>query len=184
MPTNDREVFEKLTGGAGSPPVEAFITYALFAFERREWLSHHTAARGHPPSEAEVEVWIGNITDYQLDQMRSRAATFFDVAARAYMADEIEEARQETLKGAIVREVKAAGNFWRQLFIATATAIIAPVTIGLIVVTALRSEAFIPTISGTRTLVQPQLPNATPGRWRQDAALTACARTPSAAPAP
>ncbi|RVU13233.1 hypothetical protein [Methylobacterium oryzihabitans] len=164
MPTNDREVFDKLTDGAGSPPVEAFITYALFAFERREWLSHHAATRGQPPSEIEVEAWIGNITDYQFDQMRSRAASFFDVAARAYMADEIEEARQETLKSAVVREVKAAGNFWRQLFIATATAIIAPVIIGLIVVAALRSEAVIPTITGTKTLVQPQAPNGTPGR--------------------
>ncbi|MGX7708864.1 hypothetical protein [Methylobacterium sp. Gmos1] len=117
-------------------------------------MTHHTATHGQPPTAGEVETWIGNITDYQFDQMRIRAASFFDVAARAYMADEIEQARQDTLKSAVVREVKAAGNFWRQLFIAMVTAIMAPVIIGLIVVAALRSEAFVPSIAGTKDRLQ------------------------------
>lgn len=156
MPGNDREVFEKLTGEAEEPAAEDFITYALFAFERREWIKHHAAMHGSPPAENEVDTWIGNITEYQFEQMRARAASFFDVAARAYMADDIESARQDVLRSTVVREVKAAGNFWRQLFIATATAIIAPVIIGLIVVAALRSESVIPTITGTRDLVKPK----------------------------
>lgn len=156
MPGNDREVFDKLTGDGEAPAVEDFLTYALFAFERREWIAHHTASRNAAPTEGEVDAWIGNITEYQFGQMRSRAIAFFDVAARAYMADDIESAKQEVLRGTVVKEVKAAGNFWRQLFIATATAIIAPVIIGLIVVAALRSEAVIPTITGARDLLQPK----------------------------
>ena len=154
MPSNDREVFDKLTGDGATAGAEDFITYALFAHERREWVTHHTVTHGRPPTASEVETWIGNITDYQFDQMRVRAASFFDIAARAYMAEEIEQARQDTLKSAVVREVKAAGNFWRQLFIATVTAIMAPVIIGLIVVAALRSEAFVPSIAGTKDMLQ------------------------------
>jgi anti-sigma-K factor RskA len=164
MLSNDREVFDKLTGDSGTAGAEDFITYALFAHERREWVTHHTATHGQPPTAAEVEVWIGNITDYQFDQMRIRAASFFDVAARAYMAEEIEQARQDTLKSSVVKEVKAAGNFWRQLFIATVTAIMAPVIIGLIVVAALRSEAFVPSIAGTRDKLQSPMPNDDKGK--------------------
>lgn len=161
MVSNDREVFEKLTGGNETPSVDDFITYAVFAFERREWLSHHIVSHGRPPSEEEVAAWIGNITDYQFEQMRSRAASFFDVAARNYMADDIEAAKQETLRGAVVREVKSAGSFWRQLFIATITALAAPVIIGMIVVSALKGEAFVPTISGIKdSLQKPMIENS------------------------
>lgn len=159
MPVNDREVFEKLTGGGDAPSVDNFITYALFAFERREWINHHAGTKGEPPSDADIETWISNISDYQFEQMRARAASFFDVASREYMADEMEAARQEVLKSAVVKEVKAAGNFWRQLFIATATAIIGPVIIGLIIVAALKSEAVLPTITGSQKYIQDQKQN-------------------------
>lgn len=159
MPGNDREVFEKLTGGADIPNVEDYLTYALFAFERREWVAHRIAIHKNSPSEQDIETWVGNLTGYQFDQMRRRAAEFFDLAAREYMAGEIELARQNVLKSEVVREVKAAGSFWRQLFIATATAILAPVIIGLIVVAALRSESLIPTITGTQQTVQPKNPD-------------------------
>lgn len=165
MPANDREVFEDLTSGDGGASAVNFLTYALFAFERREWIQHHAAAHGGTaPTQAEIDTWISNLTPYQFEQMRSRAAGTFDVAARNYMADEIDTARQETLQGAVVREVRAAGSFWRQLFIALATAILAPVIIGVIVVAALRSEDVIPTITGSKNTMAPksETPNTPP----------------------
>ena len=147
MPDNDREVFERLTVG-DAESVEDFLTYAIFAFQRREWVNHFTARNGTPPAAADIEAWIGNLTDYDFDQMRTRAAGVFDLAARAYMAPDIEAAREDGLRDALLREVrgatdlqkselgaavatvKAAGSFWTQLGVALLTAIIAPLIIG------------------------------------------------------
>jgi len=149
MPANDRDVFEDLTGGEEGQNALSFLTYALFAFERREWIAHHTNANnGEPPTDQQIDGWISNLTPYNFTQMRNQSGEFFDVSARAYMADDVEAARQQTLQSAIVKEVKAAGSAWRQLVIAMATAIAAPVIIGLIVVAALKSEDIIPTIKG------------------------------------
>ncbi|WP_342167148.1 hypothetical protein [Methylobacterium sp. SD21] len=154
MPGSDTEVFEALTGDGDDPNAEDYITYALFAFERREWIAHYTRERGQAPSEADLQAWVQNITAYQFEQMRRRAATFFDAAARSYMAVEIEQIGQDLLRTFVVREVKAAGSFWRQFAIALLTAILAPLLIGLVVVAALRSEDYMPTIKGTKDAVQ------------------------------
>ncbi|WP_375459897.1 hypothetical protein [uncultured Enterovirga sp.] len=137
MPTSDQEVFEKLTGDEEIPDELAFITYALFAHERREWIRHYEQRHGEPPSVADVESWIGNLTDSQFGQMRTQAAGFFDAAARSYLADEIEARERLALQDAIVREVKTAGAFWRQFAIALLTSILAPIIIGGVIAAAL-----------------------------------------------
>lgn len=163
MPNNDREVFDRLTDGDGEP-VEDFLTYALFAFQRREWVNHAIETNGTAPSDADIDGWIRNLTPYDFDQMRTRAAGFFDVAARSYMAPEIEAAKEEALRQALLREVrgvtevqkselgaavatvKTAGSFWTQLGVALLAAIVAPLIIGGVIVFALAFSDRFPSI--------------------------------------
>lgn len=174
MPSNDREVFDKLVAVDEDASIESFLTFAIFAFERRQWIRHHTDRTGNPPTDAEIGGWIENLTDVQFGQMLDRARTFYDRAARAYLAAEIETFRQATLQEAILRdvqsatdaqktglastlaEVKVAGSFWRQAAIALITAILAPIIIGGILAFALVGERAIPTIAGVRDAVMPK----------------------------
>jgi hypothetical protein len=180
MPDNDREVFDRLTEG-DAEPVEDFLTYAIFAFQRREWVGHFTARRGTPPAPGDIDAWIGNLTDYDFDQMRTRAATVFDLAARAYMAPDVEAAREEALRDALLREirgvtevqkselgaavasVKAAGSFWTQLGVALLTAIIAPLIIGGVIVFALAFSDRFPSIRDIAHGTMPAVVGDKPG---------------------
>lgn len=148
MPSSDREVFEALTNDPAHSEISNFLTYALFAFDRREWIAYIAAERGEAPTQAAIDEWTANLSPHAFDQIRLRATSFFEFAARDYMADDIEAARQETLQGAVVREVmsateaqklglaatltevKAAGAFRKQFSIALLTAILAPLLIG------------------------------------------------------
>ncbi|MCJ2074492.1 hypothetical protein MKK68_02305 [Methylobacterium sp. E-016] len=163
MPENDREVFDRITEG-DAEPVEDFLTYAIFAYQRREWVRHYIDRNGDMPAPNDIDTWIGNLTNYDFDQMRTRAATVFDLAARTYMAPDVEAAREDGLRDALLREVrgatdlqkselgaavatvKAAGSFWTQLGVALLTAIIAPLIIGGVIVFALAFSDRFPSI--------------------------------------
>ncbi|GAB6842201.1 hypothetical protein HNR00_003767 [Methylorubrum rhodinum] len=174
MPTNDREVFQHLTGDPNHSDVSNFLTYAQFAFDRREWFAHRTREDGREPTEEMVAAWTMNHTPHSFEQLRLRAQSFFDYAARDYMQDEIEAARQEALQSGVLREVasatkaqelglkatleqvKSAGALWRQAAIALLTAILAPIIIGGILALALLGEKAIPTIAGVKDAVSRQ----------------------------
>lgn len=100
-----------------------FLAYALFAYEKSGWVSHFEAKSVRLPNQDEVDAWIVDITTYQFDGMRQKAADLFDAAARAYMRDEIEGIQERALNSAIVAEVKAAGVWWKQFLMAVAMAI-------------------------------------------------------------
>jgi hypothetical protein len=92
--------------------------------------------------------------------MREEAVRFFDFAARAYLEGEMEAAKRAVFQDTIIREVKAAGGFWRQLAMQLITAITAPVLIGLIIAAALLYDRSNPTIGNISDRLQP--PKAVP----------------------
>lgn len=145
MPGNDREVFEKLTSSDDTSLEIDYLTYAIFAHEKREWIKHRESLTGHAPSQEEIDAWISNISDYQFRNMGDKAVDFFDEAAREYLADEIAAAKEEALRSAVVSEVKAASAFWKQLAMALATSILAPLLLGGIFAAILAYNNLMPT---------------------------------------
>ncbi len=145
MPNNEREVFDYLTSDNSTSTEIDFLTYAIFANERKEWVELFKQKNGSEPTQDQIDEWISNITDWRFLQMRNEAAGFFDTAARAYLSDDIEAAKTEALHSAILTEVRQAGTFWRQFGMALATAILAPLILGGIIALTLLYDQVIPT---------------------------------------
>lgn len=162
MPANEREVFEYLTSDETTAYEINLLAYAVFANELQDWISHATLKNSTPPSDQEICEWIANLTEGRYLQMRNEAAGFFDTAAREYLADEIEQAKRSVLDAEILKEVKAGGNFWRQLLIALVTAILAPVIIGLIIAAAIVYSNVFPSIETLSRGLQPSTTQQTP----------------------
>ena len=97
--------------------------------------------------------------------MREEAVRFFDSAARVYLADEMEAAKAAVFQDTIIREVKAAGGLWRQLFLALIAAILAPLIIGAIIAVAISYDKFYPTIGSVSDHLAKPSP-ATPDQIR------------------
>jgi hypothetical protein len=97
MPKSDLEVFERLTQDADTATEIDFIAYAMFAFEKKEWIEHHVKISGHPPTQEQIDSWISNITDFQFQNMREKAIDFFDDSARNYLEEEIAQAKHNTV---------------------------------------------------------------------------------------
>ena len=137
MPRNDREVFAYLVEDDDRTRQIDYLTFALFAHEKREWIrlyeAHH---KDQSPSQAEIDNWISNLTDSQFLSMRSSAESFFVEAANAYFEDRLEAEREAILRSAIVSEVKAAGAWWKQVGIALLTTIVSPLIIGMVIAAA------------------------------------------------
>ncbi len=159
MPSNDREVFDHLRSGDEAAQQIDFLAYALFAYEKSEWISHFEAKRGQVPNQAEIDAWIGDITTYQFTGMRQKAADLFDAAARTYMRDEIEGLEERALNSAIVAEVRAAGVWWKQLLTALAMSILAPLILGAIIVFG-HGVSLYPTPSDVAHRIEPSIPDA------------------------
>jgi hypothetical protein len=129
MPTNDREVFDKFTSDAETPAEIDFLTYAIFAFHKREWIQlFESQHNNQTPTQQEIENWIANITQRQYDDMREDAERFFDAASRIYLADEIEE--QKSKAESILSEIKHYSSPWRHIGMALIFAIVAPIILG------------------------------------------------------
>jgi hypothetical protein len=133
MPGNDREVFLYLKSDETTPEAEDLLTFAMFAYEKDEWIKHYADKHGSEPTQVEIDNWTANITDYHFARMREKAATFFDTAAREYLRDEIAAGKQQVLESEIVNRVRAAGAFWKQLVIALVTAVLTPILLGAVI---------------------------------------------------
>ena len=84
MPGNDREVFEYLTSNPNTLSEIDYLTYALFAQDKKEWIAHWEDQRGIPPSQADIDGWIANLSPHHFAVLRQRAVDFFDTAAHDY----------------------------------------------------------------------------------------------------
>ncbi len=151
MPGSDKEVFLELVSSSDHTDVSNFLTYAIFAFDRANWIVWHTQTTGSEPDQAAINAWTGNLTPHSFEVMRNRAQDFFDLAARDYLAADMEDAREDALRGGLLEEirnavqvqtaglketlaeVKSAGSFWKQLGLQTLTSIIAPLLIGSVI---------------------------------------------------
>lgn len=157
MPANDREVFQYLTSDPDTPIEIDLLTFAIFAQELREWHNLIESQRKAPPTQPEIDAWVSQITTWRFDQMREEAVRFFDKAARAYLADEIEDLKTQVFQDTIIREVKAAGGFWRQLALAVIGAVLSPLIIGLIIASALLYDKWYPTIGSVSDHAKPSV---------------------------
>ena len=108
MPTNDREVHQHFYSRVDDPPEVAALAYAGYAKAKYDWVAHFEARESHPPTSAEVDRWIADLPASRLDDLRQDAIDFFDLAARAYMASDIERAAEAARDEAIVMEVRTA----------------------------------------------------------------------------
>ena len=154
MPANDSEVIEYLSADQSTPIEICLLTYAIFAHEKQERIKLFEQ-RGRPPTQEEIDDWISNLTEWRFSQMRQEAIQFFDTAARGYLQDEIAAGKDEVLRSALIREVRAAGSFWKQLSIALVTAILAPLIIGAVIAFALTYDRIAPTLGGISGRLQP-----------------------------
>ncbi len=133
MPKNDREVFDHLLSDKGTALQIDFLTYAVFAHEKREWIKlFESQSGGQAPTQGDVDNWISNLTDSQFVSMRSGAENVFEQAAYAYFEERLAAEREDILRSVIVAEVRAASVWWKQLAVALLTAIVAPVLLGSI----------------------------------------------------
>ncbi len=113
MPRSDLEVFDYVQQSDDPLHID-YLTYAVFAHDKREWIKHREAQTGQTPDQDAINAWIANMADSQFERMRGAAVDVFDEAARDYLAADLEEARESVLRSAIVAEVRAASSFWKQ----------------------------------------------------------------------
>lgn len=132
MPANDREVYDRFNARPDDPPEVIALAYAGYAKAKYDWVAHIEAREGRPPSPEAVDRWIADLPDSRLEDLRQDAIDFFDLAARAYMAADLERAVEQARDDVLVREVRASNQqvqarvekatgfgrtFWPNLFI-------------------------------------------------------------------
>ncbi|MBI0436035.1 hypothetical protein [Roseomonas sp. KE0001] len=106
MPSNDREVFEHFLKHSGASPEVAHLAYAAYASARYDWVTLFEERNERLPTPAEVDEWIANQPMSRFEEFRAGAEDTFDLAATAYMQDEIEKARDEGVRSALLAEVQ------------------------------------------------------------------------------
>jgi hypothetical protein len=144
MPRNDREVWDLVVSDShGNSNLREldYITYAIYSFEKFEWYEQIERQKNQPPSAAEINDWISQITATRVKGWREAAARTFDEAARTYQKDEFERNRQAIIDSSVVKEVKGISDsvrkstsFGAALFSSFLTAILTPIILGLIIV--------------------------------------------------
>lgn len=132
MPGSDLEVFDYLLSDASTPEEIDFLTYALFAFSKKQWVEHFAKQNGRPPDQGEIDGWIAQKSDYDFTRMRREAADFFDEAAKEYLASHIETEKINAVSSSILGEIKRYTSPWKDLGIAMLMAVIAPILVGTV----------------------------------------------------
>src|SRR6516165_6098034 len=117
MPNSDIEVFDFLTSSSEILNEIDFLTYALFAYRKREWIDHFQSNNDRYPTQQEIDGWISQITQYEFREMRDRAAEFFRLAANEYLKEYIEDQKQQAVDKSILGEVQKSTSPARHLVI-------------------------------------------------------------------
>ncbi len=118
MPLNDREVFEHFLNDPDATLEIAHLAYAAYASSKYDWATHYEQRKGQPPGAEEMDEWIASLPPSRLTEIREAAATTFDLAAQAYMANRIEAEKERAVRDSILgqvegmaRRVEAATSF-------------------------------------------------------------------------
>ena len=150
MPTNDRDVWVDILSGS-EPSELQYLTYAIYSFEKYEWYKQFEAKKGVPPTPAEFNDWISQITESRIKVWRENAAKFFAEAAATYMRDYIAQERQNALNDHLITLIDTkldknaealrdrldlfsrATALWKQILVAVVIAILSPIILGLLI---------------------------------------------------
>lgn len=152
MPNNDLEVFDLLTSNDETPLEIDYLTYALFAWKKQQWVEHFQKQNNQRPTQAQIDVWINQMPDIEFDVMRRDAVQYFDAAAKEYLADQIEEEKKKAVNESILAEIKQFTSPWKHVGMALVMAIVAPVFLGgLIYLYTLFDSSAHPSISKQET---------------------------------
>jgi hypothetical protein len=153
MPINDLEVFDRFLAEDGTDIEIDYLAYAVFAFRKACWSDRWLEVNGNPPNQQEIDTWITGLSEYDFSRMRDEAVDVFDIAARRYMREDIEQAREEGCKesyASTIVEVKSqiisVGRFRNQLLIALMTAIMTPIILGGSIILLRAFEDYMPKI--------------------------------------
>jgi hypothetical protein len=138
MPSNDAEVFDHLTSDQNTSAEIDYLAYAMFALRKANWIDHFkTRHDGTAPTPAEIDAWIGELTDYDFATIRGEAADFFHLSAEEHLHDYIEDQKKSAVNASILSEVqttmtrvRAFTSPWKHLGIVLLMAIVAPVILG------------------------------------------------------
>ena len=140
MPNNDIEVFEYLRADQNTALEIDFLTYAMFAYRKGQWIAHFKQRNDNrAPTQAEIDGWISQLTEYDFDRMRGEAADFFHDSAEEHLREYIEDQKKRAVDGSILSEVQSTmtqirsfTSPWKHLGIALLMAIVAPVLLGAV----------------------------------------------------
>ena len=110
MPADDREVWRHFNLRSADTREVTELAYAKFTRSQYEWMAHVETRDGSAPSQSDVIRWIADLPDSYLETIRLYAIDSFDLAARSYMAAEIERAVESARDDAIVREIRASNE--------------------------------------------------------------------------
>jgi hypothetical protein len=108
MPANDRDVYAYFSTRPDTSPEVVALAYAGFAKAKYDWIAHIEAMGGVAPSAAEVDRWIVELPTSRLEGFLEDAIDHFDLAARAYMAEDLADVAEAARDNAVVREVTAS----------------------------------------------------------------------------
>ena len=157
MPATDREIWETISTHAGTASELNYLTYAIYAFEKYDWVRDFEIREGKAPTTSEIDQWISQITDHRIATWRETAARLFDAAAKVYMTPEIDRQKKDAVDQSILRELKRANVWWKQIGVALITAILAPLIIGAVIVAARSYDLFMPTATDMSKKLQTPL---------------------------
>ena len=155
MPANDRDIWEHFLRNQDTPAEVDFLAYSIYVHEKYDWVKKYERKFGKPPSQAEIDKWIEDITPRRLETMDRNAVALFDNAARRYLADEIEAQQKQAVDQSILREVRSATSLTKQIALAVITAVLTPLILGALVAAAYSYDRFMPSATTVSHSIAP-----------------------------
>jgi hypothetical protein len=113
MPASDREVFSYFGRDPDTALEVDYLAFATFSSDKFDWMKKFEENRRRPPTPEEVELWISELPDSRLEDIRASAESTFDAAARAYLEDEIKERVERAIAESISSNVRESNEALR-----------------------------------------------------------------------
>ena len=93
-----------------------YLSYAIFAAERYDWLYHERQKTGQFPSTQEECDWIKRLPESYFVRVEKQALDWLDVFSKDYLKDFIEESKSEAIEQSINSDIQRLGRFWPNFF--------------------------------------------------------------------
>lgn len=133
--TTSDQIYDSLVENSEESWILGVVAFAIIEERRIEWIKHHEANNGEPPTPEEITKWYEQLTERELVRTKDTAETELVKYSNEVVSGLSEKEIQKIQNDVIVTEVRDLKRFWPQFGVNLAGGLVSALVFAVLLAT-------------------------------------------------